>query len=83
MTDAGHLKSSVKLGKNKLIIHLDPGMWKYYWNEQSINQRYYQCLLRVWKTNRIFEYTIPTPKYQLFNMDIEHDSALRGNKIKF
>ena len=82
MTDAGHLKSSAKLCKNKFITHLDPGTWKYYWNEQSINQKYYQCLLWAWKTNKIFEYKIPTPKYQLFNIEIEHDGMLGGNKTK-
>lgn len=33
VTEAGHLKSSAKLHKNKFIIYLDQGTWKYYWNE--------------------------------------------------
>lgn len=80
MTDAGHLKSSAKLCKDKFIIHLDPCTWKYNWNEQSINQRYYQCLLRVWKA----KYLNTKSRHQSTNYstEIEHDGVLRGNKTK-
>lgn len=80
MTDAAHLKSSAKLCKDKFIIHLDPCTWKYNWNEQSINQRYYQCLLRGWKA----KYLNTKSQHQStdYSTEIEHDGMLRGNKTK-
>lgn len=80
MTDAADLKSSAKLCKDKFIIHLDPCTWKYNWNEQSINQRYYQCLLWVWKA----KYLNSKSQYQSTNYstEIEHDGILKGNKTK-
>lgn len=80
MTDAGHLKSSAKLCKDKFIIHLDPCTWKYNWNEKSINQKYYQCLLRVWKAKYLN--TKSQHESTNYSTEIEHDSVLRGNKTK-
>lgn len=68
VTEAGHLKSSAKLHKNKFIIYLDQGTWKYYWNEKK--KRYYQCLSLE---DKIFEYKISTKNFQLFDAEVERD----------